>query len=189
MRKEKFDWFRWGRDKQKLMSEVIENARLSLDRYRASNFRYKDLAGQERIKKEFNWSEFVPTDQNGKSLLKSSEVLEALGVSQDLKVEDMPKGKTMANGDNVGKMPTTVPGLNYVYVQSPTSTFGYGYFQAEDVGEEVGKNTRSAPPIAVEKKEALADYNKRVWGQLGADAQAAKELDEIGEKIKRESSG
>lgn len=162
------------------MSEVLENAKILVETLKKNNFQYG--SGLEQgTKREFYWSELLPKKEEYKKLLTKEDVLEALGIGPNPRIEDAQKGGNMANGDIVGIWPTFVPSLNYVRVRNTKSTMEDDYFEIE---ETPSKENRSRPGT---KKESLSQWNKRMWSQLSADELAKKELDKTGEQIKKES--
>lgn len=178
---EKLDWFNWGREKNKLMSEALENAGQAVENLRGSNFRYKDLNGEIGIKKEFNWSEFAPKGKDGKSLLSKIEVLEALGIGPNPKIEEAPQREDTSGRELRGIWPTLVPGLNYIRIRNLDVA---GYMEEENDYFQIGETQspvtypRETQNIAKKKKKSNADWSKQMWSQPGADKLADREITE-----------
>ncbi len=170
---EKFPWFGKDRDRQKLMSQVSEIATEEVDNLRSSNFTRIDGEGVMRIKKEFTWTEFVPKKNNLPQLSKS-EVLEALGVDPNVKIEDAPERDDLEDRELKGIWSTTIPGLKYIQTKDIATQTTDGYFQVQ----EIRKPQEGKDYVIVEKEEILADWNKRMWEQEDADKKADKEITE-----------
>ena len=166
--KNEFEWFNWGREKQKLRSEVVENARKAVE---------------ERTRREFNWAEFSPKDNNGNLLLERRDVFESLGIDSEPKADNVPRPRAVPLEDGAIKWiwQTNVPGLNFVRSRASGSSVYDDHFEIEEPANEEIKH-QDQP-----KKESFGRWNKRMWNQPDADEQAKKELDEVGERIKKES--
>jgi len=164
--RENFGWFKKNREKQKLMSEVVEIARTQVEALKGTDFWIG--SGINRAKKmHFTYWEFSPKNENGRASLTEKEVIESLGIEPDLKIEEAPRQEHVG-GIIKGIWPTNVPGLYYVKDSS------YGYFEIieEDIKSE-----------KIVDKEKLGAWNKRVWNQADANKKAHKELSkEFGEK-------
>ena len=176
--KEGLNWFGQNREKQKLMSEVVEIASNAVDSLRGSNFTYIDPHGDMRIKKEFTWTEFTPKGQANKKLLERGDVLEALGIGPAPKIEDAPKGrdKGLPNHEIKGIWPTVIPGLYYVRVRSLDTMLEDDYFSIDEVANGEAK------PQDLTEKETNSAWNKKMWDQENVDQKAGKELDELGDR-------
>lgn len=152
---EQLDWSQESREKQKLMSEALAMAETAVEKLSGNNFKYVDPAGVERIKQYFAWTEFAPKDQNNKKLLDKKDVLSALGVD----IEDKMQGNYYSRNGEDGALEeiwlTFVPKLNYRRIQPKDSRSDeQDYFVIE----------------------TLSDWNKRMWDQPDGDKKADEEL-------------
>ena len=128
---ERYNWFNQKGEKERLMSEVFKNAQVMVEDLKNVNFRYG--SGLEQgIKKEFYWTEFLPKEEENKKLLTKQDVLEALGIGPNPRIEEAKKDRNMPNGDIVGIWPTSVPDLSYILIKSAGSTTEEDYFQIEE---------------------------------------------------------
>lgn len=157
-------WFSWGREKQRLMSEVVENARKAVE---------------AKTKKELNWAEFSPKNSDDTPILNKVDVLEALGVDLELKEDNTsrPRGILLQNGAIKWTWPTNVPGLNFIRIRNSGASNYDDYFEVESlIGKEIEHKDKP-------KKESHSQWNKRMWDHSDADKKANQELTaEFGEK-------
>ncbi len=152
---EQLDRPQQSREKQKLMSEVLGIAKDAVDKLSNNNFTYVDLDGEKRIKRHFTWNEFTPKDQDNKKLLDKKDVLDALGINIEDKVQDGYQSKQREDGALEEIWPTLIPNLHYKRVRSGNSRLDeQDYFVIE----------------------TLSDWNKRMWDQPEADKKADEEL-------------
>lgn len=148
---EKLNQSEQSREKQKLMSEALGMARDAVDKLSDNNFTYIDSEGVKRIKRHFTWTEFAPKDTNNKKLLDKNDVLGALGVDTEDKMQGNYYSRNGEDGALEEIWPTLVPKLNYKRIQSKDSrSDGQDYFVIE----------------------TLSDWNKRMWDQPDADKKA-----------------
>ena len=181
---ERFNWFNKGREKQKLMSQVLERASDAVEDLKERNFMYRDSEDQMRMKKEFDWSEFVSKEDIDAKRLDKADVLEALGMGPNPRIEDAPRGKELPGQEVRGIWPTFVPDLYYVRVRNLRTTLEDDYFLIEEGAGGATEPQSQNQPVA---EESLSDWNKRQWSQSDADKKASEELNETGEKIKKET--
>ena len=159
---EQLDWSQQSREKQKLMSEALEIARTAVEKLTANQFSYVDREGVERIKQHFTWTEFTPKDQDNKKLLDKKDVLDALGVNIEDKMQDGYQSKQREDGALEEIWPTLVPKLNYKRIKPKDSRSDeQDYFIIE----------------------TLSDWNKRMWDQPDADKKAEEELKKEEDKL------
>lgn len=152
---EQLDWSQQSREKQKLMSEALGIARDAVDKLSNNNFKYVDPTGVERIKQYFTWSEFAPKDTDNKKLLDKKDVLSALGVDTEDKMQGNYYSRNGEDGALEEIWPTLIPNLHYKHTRSSDSHFDeQDYFVIE----------------------TLSDWNKRMWDQPDADKKADEEL-------------
>lgn len=144
-----------SREKQKLMSEALAMAETAVEKLSSNNFKYVDPAGVERIKQYFTWTEFTPKDENNKKLLDKKDVLDALGVDTEDKMQGNYYSRNGEDGSLEEIWPTLVPKLNYKRIQpKDLHSDEQDYFVIETLG----------------------DWNKRMWDQPDADKKADEEL-------------
>ena len=175
-------WFDKSREKQKLMSEAVEIARILIKPRKKTIFEVgRDI--RRATKKAFTPFEFSPKSEDGKkSLLTENEVVEALGVDPDSKFEDAPFKTDYGGGvAKKGFWPTIIPDLYYVKANNEHDMGGYGYFIIIENLQLSDQKTDINKKISDSDLETMAEWNKRMWGQSDANKKANKELsDEFG---------
>lgn len=175
-------WFGRNREKQRLMSEAVENARIEIEALKSTGFERGTGIGRT-FKKAFTPFEFSPKSEDGKKpLLTENEIVEALGVNPDASFEDAPfKIVREKNYGKQGLWPTLIPDLYYIKADDEDYMGGYGYFviaeglEPSDSGEEVQNK------INKKDRETLAEWNEKMWSRPDPDKEANQELtDEFG---------
>lgn len=99
---------------------VKDKARAEVEKLVKKHFRIEDASGRlVATKTQFAATEFAPRGEDKKPLLKHSEILDALGVSEDERVK--VKLKAQAHGPHGEEIkfiwPTNIPGLSYVRIR------------------------------------------------------------------------